>query len=116
MKIKQISLKPLFTTFKEPYHWSGRIDYGATVILIKVETDDGLVGYGESTSSFPADGSLNLFGAIIPALIGESPFDIDRLIYRVRHLGLINDTIRMPNLLYNWPGNGPLGYCRPGFR
>ncbi|MDR3037925.1 MAG: mandelate racemase/muconate lactonizing enzyme family protein [Candidatus Adiutrix sp.] len=99
MKITQITLRPLFMTFKEPYHWSGRIDYGATVILVKIETEAGLTGYGESTSPFPAEAGLGLLGNIIPALIGESPFDIDRLIYRARHLGLINDTIRMPNLL-----------------
>lgn len=99
MKIKRVSLTPLFMTFKAPYHWSGRIDYGATVVLVKVETDEGLTGYGESTSSFPAEASLNSIGNIIPPLIGQSPFDVDKLIYRSRHLGLINDTIRMPNLL-----------------
>ena len=99
MKISKITLKPLFLTFKEPYHWSGRVDYGVSVILTRVETDEGLAGHGESTAAFPAEGSLNLLGNIVPQLIGESPFDIDRLIYRARHLGLINDTIRMPNLL-----------------
>jgi muconate cycloisomerase len=99
MKIKKISLTPLFMTFKEPYHWSGRIDYGATVVLLKVETDAGLVGYGESTSTFPAEASLGLIGNIVPNIIGQSPFDVDKIIYRSRHLGLINDTIRMPNLL-----------------
>lgn len=99
MQIKRISLTPLFMAFKTPYHWSGRIDYGATVILITVETDEGVTGYGESSSSFPAEACLSLIGNIIPSIIGQSPFDVDRIIYRSRHLGLINDTIRMPNLL-----------------
>lgn len=99
MKIKRVSLIPLFMTFKAPYHWSGRIDYGATVVLVKVETDEGLTGYGESTSSFPAEASLSSIGNIIPPMIGQSPFDVDKIIHRSRHLGLINDTIRMPNLL-----------------
>ena len=98
MKIKQVTLTPLLMAFKSPYHWSGRIDYGAPVILVKIETDEGLVGYGESTASFPAEATLEMLGNIIPTLIGQSPFDIDKLIYRSRHLGLINDTIRMPNL------------------
>ncbi|MDR1309415.1 MAG: mandelate racemase/muconate lactonizing enzyme family protein [Deltaproteobacteria bacterium] len=99
MKIKEINFSPLFMTFKEPYHWYGRIDYGATVILITVVTDQGLVGHGESTSSFPAEGSLGLLGNVVQPLIGQSVFDIDRHVFRSRHLGLINDTIRMPNLL-----------------
>ncbi|MDR2485509.1 MAG: mandelate racemase/muconate lactonizing enzyme family protein [Treponema sp.] len=98
MKILQIRFKPLFLTFKQPYHWSGRVDYGAAVILIEVETDEGLIGRGESTAAFPADGSLQLLGNIVPLLLGRSPFEIDRLICRARHLGLINDTIRFPNL------------------
>jgi muconate cycloisomerase len=99
MKIEKISLTPLFMNFKEPYHWYGRIDYGATVILISVLTDQGLIGYGESTSSFPAEGSLGLLSNILQPLIGRSVFDIDRHVRRSRHLGLINDTVRMPNLL-----------------
>ncbi len=98
MKIKQISLTPLLAAFKEPYHWAGRIDYGASVILVRVETDSGIIGYGESTATFPAEATLELLANIIPGLIGQSPFDIDRLLHRSRHLGLINDTIRMPNL------------------
>ncbi len=98
MKITQIKLKPLFLTFKQPYHWSGRIDYGASVVLVEVKTDAGLTGYGESTAAFPAEGSLQLLGNIVPYLLGESPFNVDRLIWRARHLGLINDAIRFPNL------------------
>ena len=99
MKISKITLKPLFLTFKEAYHWAGRVDYGAIVVLTRVETDEGLVGHGESTACFPAEGTLGLMGNIIPNFIGESPFNIDRLVYHARYLGTINDTIRLPNML-----------------
>lgn len=64
-----------------------------------METDSGLVGYGESTSSFPAQGAVELLANIVPGFIGQSAFDIDRLISLAKYLGLINDTVRMPNLL-----------------
>jgi muconate cycloisomerase len=99
MKIQEITLAPLFMTFKEPYHWYGRVDHGATVVLMTVRTDSGLVGRGESTSSFPAEGSLGLLGNIVGPLLGRSVFDIGRHVSRSRHLGLINDTVRMPGLL-----------------
>ncbi|MDR0354208.1 MAG: mandelate racemase/muconate lactonizing enzyme family protein [Deltaproteobacteria bacterium] len=99
MKIKQIRVSPLFMTFKEPYHWHGRIDYGTTIILFQVETEQGKIGVGESTSSLNAAGSLGLLANIIPPLIGQPLADIDRLVSRSRYLGLINDAIRMPNLL-----------------
>jgi len=98
VKITQIKLTPLFLAFKQPYHWSGRVDYGTCVVMAEVRTDSGLVGYGESTSAFPAEGSLELLGNVVPYLLGQSPFNVDRLIWRSRHLGLINDAIRFPNL------------------
>jgi len=99
MKISKITLKPLFLPYKESYFWSGGVDIGAPLILFRVETDEGLVGHGESTAVFPAEGTLGLLHYAAPFFIGESPFNIDRLLYRVRRLGNSNDTIRMPNLL-----------------
>jgi L-alanine-DL-glutamate epimerase-like enolase superfamily enzyme len=59
MKIARIQTTPLALPFQEPYHWAGRVDYGATVVLVRVETDEGLVGVGESTAARPADSTLN---------------------------------------------------------
>ena len=54
MKIARIQTTPLALAFKEPYHWAGRVDHAAAVVLVEVETDDGLVGIGESVAAFPA--------------------------------------------------------------
>ena len=51
MKIKAIKTTPLHCAFKQPYHWSQGINYGAPVILIEIETDAGVVGIGESVAS-----------------------------------------------------------------
>ena len=51
MKITAIKTTPLLCKFKQPYHWSQGINYGAPVILIEVETDKGIVGIGEATAS-----------------------------------------------------------------
>ena len=56
MKITDIAMTPLWLPFKEPYHWAGRVDYGAAVVLVEVETDDGLIGIGESTARVPRRG------------------------------------------------------------
>ena len=53
MKISQIRTTPLALTFKEPYYWAGRCDLGADVVLVEVETDEGITGIGESAGGMP---------------------------------------------------------------
>ena len=74
MKITRIKATPLGLRFKEPYHWSGRVDYGTHVILVEVETDEGIVGFGESTAGSPPDGTLAILRSVSEAFVGESPF------------------------------------------
>lgn len=92
MKISQIDLTPLALAFSEPYHWAGRVDYGATVILVEVRTDEGVVGVGESTAGMPAEGTLASLLGIVPLLVGEPAQDIQRLMTKARYLGGFNHT------------------------
>ncbi len=92
MNIARIETTPLALAFKEPYHWAGRVDHAAAVVLVEVETDDGLVGIGESVAAFPAEGIVAALQGIAPLCIGEPVFDIERLITGARHLGSFNHT------------------------
>ncbi|OED42877.1 hypothetical protein AB833_05250 [Chromatiales bacterium (ex Bugula neritina AB1)] len=48
MNIKDIRLTPLFSRFKTPYVWAMGKNLGQTTILVEVETDAGVIGYGET--------------------------------------------------------------------
>jgi L-alanine-DL-glutamate epimerase-like enolase superfamily enzyme len=98
MRISSIVATPLFLEFKEPYHWAGRVDYGASVVLVEVQTDDGVTGVGESTAAFPADGTVSALRDIAPVFVGQSAFDFQRLLDRARWLGSFNHTPRFANL------------------
>jgi muconate cycloisomerase len=98
MKITEIRTTPLSLRFKQPYHWAGRVDLGSAAVLIEVETDEGLVGIGESTATFPADDVLNTLQGISSLFIRESPFDIERLFDRARFLGGFNYRPRHANM------------------
>ncbi len=98
MKITFLHTRPLALAFKEPYHWAGRVDYGAVNVLVEVGTDEGIAGYGESTAARPADGVMAALHGIAPLLIGEPPFDIERLMRRCRFLGGFNHAPRFANL------------------
>lgn len=99
MKITDITLTPLALAFKQPYHWAGRVDHGATVILIRVRTDSGITGVGESTAGKPAEGTLAALLGVLPLFIGQSIHDVERLIRRARFLGSFNYTPWYANLV-----------------
>jgi muconate cycloisomerase len=92
VKIARIQTTPLALAFKKPYHWAGRVDHAAAVVLVEVETDDGLLGIGESVAGFPAEGTVAALQGVAPLFVGRPVFDSERLITRARHLGSFNHT------------------------
>ncbi len=99
MKITGIRTTPLALVFKEPYHWAGRVDYGSSVVLVEVETDEGLTGIGESTAPKPAEGTVQFLKGVTPLFVGEPVYDIERLFARARCLGGFSYTPWFSNLV-----------------
>jgi L-alanine-DL-glutamate epimerase-like enolase superfamily enzyme len=84
MKIEDINIHPVSIPLKEPF----RISYGTTEsadnVLIGLETDNGLVGYGEAAPSSLVTGEIrdhivSGLGFIKAILVGRDPFDISRI-------------------------------------
>ena len=90
--ITGLRLTPLFLTFKEPYHWAGRVDHGSPVVLVEVETDAGIVGIGESVSSLAAEITTAALRVVEPLFLGQPIHDVARLVHEARHLGTFNHT------------------------
>jgi muconate cycloisomerase len=87
MKITAIKTTPLLCKFKQPYHWSQGINYGAPVILIEIETDKGVVGIGEATASPVIAPVLAILEDAIPRFIGQSAYDGNRIIWNYYQAG-----------------------------
>ena len=66
MKITKV--EPILTT-----------DAGSTAIFVKIETDAGIVGYGDATDYFLPYSSHGMLKDLIPDLIGEDPERIEYL-------------------------------------
>lgn len=47
MKITGVRTTPLFLPYKQPYHWAFDVVEGAEIVLVAIETDAGVTGYGE---------------------------------------------------------------------
>ena len=98
MRITALRATPLALRFKEPYHWAGRVDYGAVNLLVEVETDEEISGYGETVAARPAGIALTALEGVGPLLHGRSPFDVERLMHEARFLGGFSHNPRFANL------------------
>ncbi|NNE22058.1 MAG: mandelate racemase/muconate lactonizing enzyme family protein [Rhizobiales bacterium] len=71
--------------YKQPYHWSQGIVHAACVVLVEVQTNEGVTGYGEciGTPSAPAiEAHLRLAEGMC---LNRSPFENARLMKEVYH-------------------------------
>lgn len=72
MKITNIKVTPVNMPQELPFLWTGGLYPGIPVLIIEVETDEGLVGLGEAPS-LRLEPDLKRF---IPRLIGKDPLDL----------------------------------------
>jgi L-alanine-DL-glutamate epimerase-like enolase superfamily enzyme len=70
--------EPLTTTYGERTH--------ATIVLVAVETDEGITGYGEIVGIFQDTAKAFLESELMPLLLGQDPLRIEYLVHRVEHL------------------------------
>ena len=80
LRITAVKSTILSVPFKTPTFWPyGRWD-GVTVVIVEIATDAGLTGIGEcSCFQNPAEGFKSFIDAAGLLLVGESPFDTERL-------------------------------------
>jgi L-alanine-DL-glutamate epimerase-like enolase superfamily enzyme len=103
VKITRITTTPLALPFKEPYHWAGRVDHGATVVLVGVETDEGVFGVGESTAGFPAEAVVEALEGVAPLFLGRPVSERERLFVRARFWAASTTHPGMPT--WCWPAS-----------
>lgn len=85
MTITNVKATPLLVRNKVPYYWAAGVRYGAEVILIEVQTDDGITGYGESIGTPSVAGVSAFVNTAALHLIGGSVFDSRRLMRHCYH-------------------------------
>ena len=78
MNIKEIRVTPMRMPLKVPYIWSQGIEKEFTINLIEIETEDGTVGYGETTTAPDADAQKIVLEKLARTLIGCSIYDYAR--------------------------------------
>ncbi len=84
MKIKDFRVTPLFCRFKQPYFWAqGRHD-GAHIVLVQIETEEGVVGVGETPGTvMPITPILSFLDTVKSNIIDRSTSDISPLMREI---------------------------------
>ena len=100
MKITNIRTTPLWLPYRQLYHWGQDTLKGARTVLLEVETDEGLTGIGETLLWGPEGAELGILRGAIPLFIGESPFNIQRLLDRAFRQSSLVQTPRYANQVF----------------
>lgn len=101
MKITNIRATPVNIPLDAPFFWSVGLYPGTTKVVIEVETDEGIVGLGES----PSPGCADVINKVLkPKLIG-----LDALDFETCERRCVNETRVVPNtddssVLKSWGG------------
>jgi len=85
MKITEIRTTPIMVPYVEPFYFAQGVVHGATVILVEIHTDEGLIGYGESIGTASAEGVQSYIKLAGAACIGHSPFENAGLMANAYH-------------------------------
>ena len=87
MRITSLRATPVAVPFNEDEIWAFGGRRGMVSILLEVVTDEGVIGLGEAAAYPSADIVLAVINSIEPLVIGENPFNIERIMKRISVIG-----------------------------
>jgi glucarate dehydratase len=101
VKIQKIEAFTVALPFDRPEKWSAGARQGCANVLIKLTTDDGIVGWGESSGG--SGGSVESLRAAVDAcatfVAGMDPFNVESLRERIIQFGRWRNLHRLANLV-----------------
>lgn len=86
MKITSVETRLLYVPFAQPQVWASGARPGSTRLLVTLQTDEGLTGYGETICLHEFIQPV-LEKTIAPLVIGEDPHNIERVHRKVEGAG-----------------------------
>lgn len=99
MRITKIECIPFTCAFSKPFPMGGGVERGSACVLVKIHTDEGIVGIADTGGTSPwyrgeSQDSImsminNVFGPSI--LLGEDPFKIEKIVARMDYAARNNN-------------------------
>lgn len=87
MRITGLRATPVAVPFVEDEIWAFGGRRGMVSIVLELLTDEGAVGLGEAAAYPSADIVLAVFDSVEPLILGEDPFNIERIMKRINVVG-----------------------------
>lgn len=87
MRITGMDVTPVAVPFHAPEMWAYGGRRGLTSVLVELHTDEGLTGLGEAGAYPSAPIVEAVLASIAPLVVGESPFDVERIGKRIDVVG-----------------------------
>jgi len=103
MRIKSLDFKPVSIPYTHRENSSQVNRDGVTDIIVKITTDDGLVGWGESCSGANATSVLETLKSFIPIVQGRNPWNREALMHDCLKRGIWN--FREMTFNFAWAGS-----------
>ncbi len=100
MKITKVSIKQIKLPLKQPFKIALGTDYEYVGVVIRIETDEGIIGLGEASPSSRITGET--IGTVVdiieskikPLLIGKNPLNIERIMDEINSAILHNPSAK----------------------
>jgi L-alanine-DL-glutamate epimerase-like enolase superfamily enzyme len=77
VRIVDVQVHKVNIPFEAPLRWSGGVEDGWTRCILRMRTDDGLEGIGETQGGTP---TMVQIEALKGDFVGEDPFDLERIL------------------------------------
>jgi L-alanine-DL-glutamate epimerase-like enolase superfamily enzyme len=101
MKVDRIEVFPVSVPYRNvEKNSSGVSRSGVSDVIVKVTTDDGCVGWGESTRTSSAEVIIKTLQAMVPVLLNQDPWQNQHHERNVYHSALWNWSPNTANLAY----------------
>lgn len=95
MKITKVEVFPIGMAYARPYAQATGVTELARRVVVKMHTDEGIVGWGEASTVLPnrTGESAQVIAIVIlnhlaPLLIGENPLEIQRVMQKLRQASM----------------------------
>ncbi len=79
MKVVDLEFTPIFIPYKKPYYWAQGITEGAQLILVKLITDKGIEGYGESIATPSSNAVLSILDQAKKLIVGKDIYENEKV-------------------------------------
>ena len=95
MKIVDLKTTPVTVPMEAPLRWSLGVERGTTRTILEVNTDDGIVGVGETYGGAATAGALQ---SVKEFVVGTDPFEFEKTLRRLQVFCISYETFIAPHV------------------